>query len=431
LVLEDIEGGATFNPNDDGGKAQAILTITILNESDALTRKSIAARAITAFDGKVNMDSIHRGTLTWFDEIKMSFAVPCEDDDGQPCKPTAIDYIMHFIGFPFKFCFAVTIPPTAYMGGWPCFMFALLLIGFLTSVVCDFAELLGCVLDVQDSVVAISFVALGTSMPDLFASKTSAVKDKTADASIVNVTGSNCVNVFLGIGLPWSMSSLYWSGVGATDAWRAAYPDMVSMYPSGAFVVRGGDLGFSVVVFTLCAMIALGLIHFRRVKFGGELGGPRTWATMSAILMTSLWIFYLVLSIWKTMSPSVNAADQFWMIIKAFFFLQLFVVLMGSAVLLTQSGPKGDEDLENGTHAPPPPQEAPAKFAVRALPFSRPSPNGQAAAFTVPPNFNDSANAPRGSPPSDVTDEAILRTLTMAAMTGWAAAKMKGNASQM
>jgi hypothetical protein len=305
------------------------------------------------------------------------------------------------------------------------------MIGFLTSVVCDFAELLGCVLDVQDSVVAISFVALGTSMPDLFASTTSAVIDKTADASIVNVTGSNCVNVFLGIGLPWSMSSLYWSGVGATDAWRAAYPDMVSMYPSGAFVVRGGDLGFSVVVFTLCAMIALGLIHFRRVKFGGELGGPRTWATMSAILMTSLWIFYLVLSIWKTMSPSVNAADQFWMIIKAFFFLQLFVVLMGSAVLLTQSGPKGDEDLENGTHAPPPPQEAPAKFAVRDLPFSRPSPNGQAAAFTVPPNFNDSANAPRGSPPSDVTDEAILRTLTMAAMTGWAAAKMKGNASQM
>ena len=42
-------------------------------------------------------------------------------------------------------------------------------------------------------------------------------KDDDADASVGNVTGSNCVNVFLGIGLPWMLCSFYWLGMGADD----------------------------------------------------------------------------------------------------------------------------------------------------------------------------------------------------------------------
>lgn len=44
---------------------------------------------------------------------------------------------------------------------------------------------------------------------DTFASKVSAVQDKYADNSIGNVTGSNAVNVFLGIGIAWSMAAIY------------------------------------------------------------------------------------------------------------------------------------------------------------------------------------------------------------------------------
>lgn len=40
-------------------------------------------------------------------------------------------------------------------------------------------------------------VALGTSLPDTFASKAAAEQDPYADASIGNVTGSNSVNVCL------------------------------------------------------------------------------------------------------------------------------------------------------------------------------------------------------------------------------------------
>ena len=39
-----------------------------------------------------------------------------------------------------------------------------------------------------------------------------AVQDKYADNAIGNVTGSNAVNIFLGLGLPWLMASVYWTG---------------------------------------------------------------------------------------------------------------------------------------------------------------------------------------------------------------------------
>ena len=56
---------------------------------------------------------------------------------------------------------------------------------------------------------AITFVALGTSLPDLFASRAAARAEKFADNAVGNITGSNSVNVFLGLGLPWLIASIY------------------------------------------------------------------------------------------------------------------------------------------------------------------------------------------------------------------------------
>merc|ERR1712110_1042913 len=76
---------------------------------------------------------------------------------------------------------------------------------------------------IADEITAITFVALGTSLPDTFASKTAATMDPYADASIGNVTGSNSVNVFLGLGIPWTMGAIYWMAVGATDEWLSHF----------------------------------------------------------------------------------------------------------------------------------------------------------------------------------------------------------------
>ena len=116
-------------------------------------------------------------------------------------------------------------------GGYPCFVVSIAMIGLLTCIVGDLAGIFGCLVGLKDSVTgkkkqfqsvksdlalnwilltAITFVALGTSLPDTFASKAAAVGEKHADNAIGNVTGSNSVNVFLGLGLPWLIAAIYW-----------------------------------------------------------------------------------------------------------------------------------------------------------------------------------------------------------------------------
>ena len=102
------------------------------------------------------------------------------------------------------------MPPPSILNGWLAFFVSLALIGLLTAIVGDLAGIFGCLVGLKDSVTAITFVALGTSLPDLFASKQAATMDDTADNSIGNVTGSNSVNVFLGLGLPWLIAAIFW-----------------------------------------------------------------------------------------------------------------------------------------------------------------------------------------------------------------------------
>ena len=101
------------------------------------------------------------------------------------------------------------------------------------------AELLGCVMGIEDSVTAITLVALGTSLPDTFASMTAAKTSDYADAAIGNVTGSNSVNVFLGLGLPWAIAVTYFN---------MNLPDKIYQVPAG-------DVAYSVFVFLIVAVV--------------------------------------------------------------------------------------------------------------------------------------------------------------------------------
>ena len=94
-------------------------------------------------------------------------------------------------------------------GGLPCFLAAIAFIGILTMVVGEVAGAMGCVMGLKPGVTAITFVAIGTSLPDTFASMTAARESNNADSAVGNITGSNSVNVFLGLGLPWVIAVIY------------------------------------------------------------------------------------------------------------------------------------------------------------------------------------------------------------------------------
>ena len=116
---------------------------------------------------------------------------------------------------------------------------------------------------------------------DTFASRYAALSGD-ADAAIGNVTGSNAVNVFLGIGLAWLAAALYHTLRG------------------GEFLVNPGNLKFSVILFTLLAFVAIFFLILRRfVRIRGqrgELGGWPVSNWISAIFLVFLWIVYLSLS---------------------------------------------------------------------------------------------------------------------------------------
>merc|ERR1712151_501374 len=216
----------------------------------------------------------------------------------------------HFALFPWKFICACVPPPTLCKG-WACFTVALVVIGALTAVIGDLADMLGCALGIPKSITAVTIVALGTSLPDTFASKTAAVQEPTADASICNVTGSNSVNVFLGLGLPWMIGAFYWSFTPVDiedpkDPWRLhgeeagwfGDPELKveKLYP-GSFVVPAGSLGPSVTVFTITAIVSIAVLMLRRRSIDAELGGPNTLKWVSAGVMVLLWLIYIIYSI--------------------------------------------------------------------------------------------------------------------------------------
>mmetsp|Transcript_4801 Transcript_4801/g.9933 ORF Transcript_4801/g.9933 Transcript_4801/m.9933 type:complete len:281 (+) Transcript_4801:1-843(+) len=267
--------------------------------SDDETASSVAIIAKMCHIPPLNRDAFEVAASSWCESFRVALQVNGGDEAHPP--PTAADWAVHFITLPFKLAFTL-VPPVRIWDGKLSFAVSLLFIGFVTAIIGDVASIFGCCLGLPDSITAITLVAMGTSLPDTFASKSAAVMDDTADASIVNVTGSNAVNVLLGLGLPWMLGALYWAQKGATEEWIAAYPDMHALYPNGGFVVRSGNLVFSVAVFTGCALICISALAFRRHTEGYELGGALYPKWLYGSFFILLWIIYLALSCWHTLS---------------------------------------------------------------------------------------------------------------------------------
>ena len=265
------KGGFNFASvviSNDGELAETVNNIT-----------SIMQKRLEAF--KVS-------TSTWQEQFIEAFEVEGgTDDDGEDVEPSPIDFIMHFLTIFWKVLFAF-IPPTDHCGGWLTFIVSLVFIGVVTGIVGAFAEMFGCFIGLKDSVTAITFVALGTSLPDTFASKHAALDDSSADAAIGNVTGSNSVNVFLGLGLPWVIAAI----------WAAATENINTVTGEiGYFVPKGSGLSFSVAVFCVEACICVVGLCVRRITVGGELGGPLWNTRIWGVFFLSLWFIYIGMSI--------------------------------------------------------------------------------------------------------------------------------------
>jgi solute carrier family 8 (sodium/calcium exchanger) len=331
IVLSGATGGASFSKEKDGGSSECgICTIVIETDQFAKDRVDRLRKVLASQIEKTEV--AHRNWKEQFiaalyvnggdvgkektAEISMSenagnsaqVAWAVATQAGEDTDTSLVDWIMHVLTIFWKLLFAC-IPPADYCGGWLCFTCSLIMIGAVTAFIGDLAGLLGCVWEIPEAITAVTFVALGTSLPDTFASKTAAEQDTYADASVGNVTGSNSVNVFLGIGMPWLAGAIFWSLQGESEnearfkVWHNKYRrydggSVTDNNPKGdVFVVLSGSLGYSVVVFSVCALIALAVLQARRMHplVQAELGGPTKVKYATSVFLVLLWFVFVVL----------------------------------------------------------------------------------------------------------------------------------------
>ncbi len=273
-MRDEIFGVQIFDAQPAAVKISKKDTCVIEIVTDAEAK--MQAEALQQLLQRINQEE----EVTWGQQFKNACMLhPTKNEDGEIEDISGFDAFAHFFSIGWKVFFSL-VPPPQLLGGWACFFVALFMIGVVTAIVGEIANIMGCVLGLKPGVTAITFVAIGTSLPDTFASKKAAQDDRYADSAVGNVTGSNSVNVFLGLGLPWVAASIYYK----------------QQDPPTNYKVPSKGLDLSVALFLCCSIVAILLLVVRRCIVKGELGGSYIGRVVSAVILVCLWLTYIIVS---------------------------------------------------------------------------------------------------------------------------------------
>ena len=99
----------------------------------------------------------------WQAIMSVIFEVPVKGRNGMH-KP--LKWAWHIVGLPCQLLYAVLIPPNKYWSGWPCFLVCIGHFLVLTACILEADENCGCVAEITDSITAITFITIGTAVPD-------------------------------------------------------------------------------------------------------------------------------------------------------------------------------------------------------------------------------------------------------------------------
>jgi len=82
--------------------------------------------------------------------------------------PNCAEAFAHFITCPLKVLFAILIPPLHMLNGLLAFVMSLVVIGCLVIIITDLTWVLECTLNVKSTVIALTILSVGFSLPELF-----------------------------------------------------------------------------------------------------------------------------------------------------------------------------------------------------------------------------------------------------------------------
>ncbi len=146
------------------------------------------------------------------------------------------------------------------------FFFSIVIIAALSYVLVESAVLIAHNLNIPESIIALTVLAAGTSVPDLFSSVIVA-KQGRGDMAVSNAVGSNIFDILVGLGLPF----------------------IIAMTISGGKIQSGGNLTFSSIILFGSVIILILLLLLRRWKVGKTAG----------IILLGMYVIYVAVEIYR------------------------------------------------------------------------------------------------------------------------------------
>lgn len=116
------------------------------------------------------------------------------------------DYPLWLLSVPWYFLFSITVPDCSkpFWEKWylVSFSVSVVWIGFIAYFMVDWCVAIGCILGIPNSVMSVTVLAAGTSIPDAISSIVVG-KQGQGDMAVANAIGSNIFDIWIGLGLPW------------------------------------------------------------------------------------------------------------------------------------------------------------------------------------------------------------------------------------
>lgn len=144
--------------------------------------------------------------------------VPFDDEPHQRKeheRPTSVlGWIWFVLACPYEFVFKYTVPPVR--GRFPMqylasFLLSLIWLAILSTCMVNWTEKMGCILGISDAVMGVTFLAIGTSLPDCLTSIFVA-RGGRGSMAVSNALGSNIFDILLALCLPWVLSAAIHKG---------------------------------------------------------------------------------------------------------------------------------------------------------------------------------------------------------------------------
>lgn len=140
------------------------------------------------------------------------------------------------------------------------FFISILIIAGLSWVLVEMAIAISAALNIPEAVIALTVLAIGTSVPDLFSSLIVARQGR-GDMAVSNAVGSNIFDILVGLGLPF----------------------LIVMLISGGSISTGGDLTSSSLILFASVILLFVLLLFSGWRIGKFTG----------MVLLGLYLFYV------------------------------------------------------------------------------------------------------------------------------------------